>query len=285
MATGITSVSSLNSLFASIYEDAFLVMRANNIMTNLVTVHTDSQGTESRIYSSRPAISMASASETTDFATPTVYGKSAAGTVTPSLQMAQVILTDRELRQDPQTRIDAAAELGAAAAAKIERDLTGLFDDLTLGTVGTAGSILTWGHVQAAQSRLAAGTVPGRYSLVLHDYQWHSLGTAVGLQKNLASTPDVVKDELARSFYVGSYGMCDIFVTPNVGTASGTGTAAMFNREALALDMRLAPRIEYQRDASFGGGAWEINIVADYGVGVRRGGYGVTVLGADTLPA
>lgn len=285
MATGNTYVSNLNSLFNTIYEDAFLVMRANNIMSNLVTVYTDSQSTEGRVFSNRPSVSMSAAVENQDFASPTVYGKTAAGTVTPSLVMAQVIMTDRELRQDPQTRIDAARELGMAAAAKIETDLTANFASLTLGTVGTAGSTLTWGHVQAAQSRLANGTVPGRYALVLHDYQWHSLGTVIGLQQNLASTPDIVKDELARQFYVGSYGLSDIFVTPNVPNASSTGTAAMFNREALALDMRLAPRLEYQRDASFGGGAWELNIVADYGTGIRRGGYGVTVLGATSTPA
>jgi hypothetical protein len=285
MATGNTYVSSLNSLFALVYEEAFLTLRANNIMANLVTSYTDRQGTEDRIFSTRPSVSMSGVNENEDFATPTVFGKTAAGTATPTMQMAQIVLTDRELRQDPETRSEAARELGAAAAQKIERDLTGLFDNATGGTVGTANNASTWGHIQAATSILQNGAVPGRYAAVLNTLQYHRLGTAVALQTNLASLPEMVADELARQWYVGSYGLVDFFTTPNVvPDGSDDATGCVFNRGAFALDMRLAPRMEVERDASYGGGAWEFNIVADYGVAVRRGALAVAVIGDASTP-
>lgn len=63
---------------------------------------------------------------------------------------------------------------------------------------------------------------------------------------------------------------------------SDDAVSGVFNRQALALDMRRAPRLEPERDASKR--AWELNISAGYAVGVRRSTYGVAMTADATAP-
>jgi len=57
----------------------------------------------------------------------------------------------------------------------------------------------------------------------------------------------------------------------------------MFAKEALAFDLRRALRIEPQRDASRGGGGWELNATMIYAQGVYRPQYGVRLVGTSTI--
>ena len=53
----------------------------------------------------------------------------------------------------------------------------------------------------------------------------------------------------------------------------------IFGRQAIYLDRRQPFGIEYQRDASRGGGGWELNATMEYAYGVWRPTLGGTVEG------
>lgn len=277
MTTGYSNVSSLNSLFNNIYADAWFVARSNNIMANLVTVFSDRTGDETRTSSTYPQISAQTVAEAEDFANPTVFGKTADSVLTPAEIMAQTLITDRRIETDPQSaRGDAAMELGMAIADKMETDQLGDFSSLTCGTIGGSGTTLTWGHFYAARTKLRGSKVAPPYICVLHEYQWHALAKAVAPAQTLVNNPVWMEDEISRRWYVGSVAGVDIFTTAN-GSLSGTDFyGGMYNRAALALDLRRAPRLEPERDASKR--AWELNITSKYAHGVWRPAFGVAML-------
>lgn len=283
MATGTSGVTELNSLFNDIYEDAVFVARAQNVMAGLVTRFSDSTGDEDRKNSVYPQITAQSVGEYDDFSAPTKFDKTLLSTLTPVEYMAQSILTDRRLETDPQNaKADCSRELGESIADNLEENLLDTFTSLTGGTVGAAGSAMTWGVFFAARTRLAGAKVPGPYVAVLHEYQWHDLASAVAPGVAVTNSP-VVVNEVASSWYVGTVGNVDIYTTPNVDIdGSDDAVGAMFNRQAIALDSRRAPRMEPERDASKR--AWELNITHKYAHGTWRPAFGCQIKSDATAP-
>lgn len=278
MATGASTVASLGGNWIDeIFSDALFVARARNVMAGLVTSFTDRTGDEARSLLQYPQISAQSVGETEDYANPTEFTKSKLSTLTPGEIIGQVLLTDRRLETDSQNaRADASRELGEAIADKVEADLLGTLDDLTGGTVGAAGTVMTWGHFFAARARLAGSKIPGPYACVLHEYQWFNLAksaSVAGAQTNAAAG---LLDEVNRRFYVATVADVDIFTSANIPIdASDDANGAMFNRAAIAFDSRRPPRLEPERDASKR--AWELNLTAKYAAGVWRKAFGLTL--------
>lgn len=285
MATGTTNVSAYNSLFANIYPDALLIARANCVMAQLVTTYNDSSGTEQRIFSQREQATAQNVDEGTDFASPDRMGKASLATLTPGEVMSQVVLSDRAIRQDPRVVADAAKEMGMAMAQKIDEDLISTFTSLTGMAVGTANTTLTWANVLAGQARLFAANVPGPYNVVLHPYQAYDLTTEVGLTKNLASTPDSVKNGLAEDMWLGSFQNMNFYVSNNIeADGSDDAVGAMFSSEAIALDVRIAPH-GYAPEFDASARETEFNLHADYAFGVRRPLYGGEITSDVTAPS
>ncbi len=287
MTTGITNVSAFASLFPDIYERAMAVARANCVMVPLVTVYNDSQGVETRRLSLREQATAQSVSEGTDYASPDRMGKSAGATLSPGEVMVQAVLSDRAIRQDPTVVQDAADEMGYAMAKKIDGDLLGLFASFSGGAgvaVGSADNTLTWANILAAQQQLANSNIPGRYNCVLHPYQMYDLTTEISLTKDLASTPDSVKEGLADSMWQGSFQNIDFYVSTNMtAEASDNARGAMFSPQGIALDIRVAPHgFAPEFDAS--ARETEFNLHADYGYGIRRADYGIDILSDITAP-
>jgi formaldehyde-activating enzyme involved in methanogenesis len=159
-------------------------------------------------------------------------------------------------------------------ATKIETDLLGVFSSFTGGTIGAAGTTITWGHIFAMESILRAKKAPAPYFLVLHPYQWHPLAKAATVAGASQTIAPSVAEQVNTSFWVKTVANVNIFVTSNISIdASDDAVCGMFSRDALALDMRRAPRIEPERDASRRG--WELNLSAIYAKGVWRPTFGV----------
>jgi hypothetical protein len=77
---------------------------------------------------------------------------------------------------------------------------------------------------------------------------------------------------------------CMIFESANLTPDGGDDvTAGIFSPMALALDVRRAPRIEPERDASRR--ATELNLSAVYAHGVWRPKFGVKLISDATVPA
>lgn len=285
MAVGASGVAQLNSNYISqLYADAMFIARDRNIMQPLVRTFNDRTGDESRASLEYSSISASSVNEDEDFSAPTQFTKTQLANLTPGEIIAQVLLYDRRMETDPQNaREDASRELGNAIADKVETDLLSNFSSLTGGTVGSAGTSITWGHFFAARAQLRGAKVPGPYSCVLHEYQWHDLAGTATVAAAQTTASDAFRDQVMSQFYVGQVADVSIYVTPNISIdASDDAYGAMFNRDAMAFDSRRAPRLEPERDAS--ARAWELNITAKYAYGVWRPAFGVAMLFDATAP-
>jgi len=267
----------ISTYIQAIYEDAMFVARENDIATRLVTVFRDTTDeAKTRVSSEYGSATVNTIGETDDLAgqafTPAVLE-----TLTPAEAGAQFPLTDKRMSADPfGVRNDAAMELGMATAKKINNDVLGDLANLTGGTVGSAGTTITWGHFFAAHAQLVNTKAPPPYRCVLHTYQWAQLARAASIAATTQPAPVGVVDDVMRRWFVGSVADTDIFITSDLTVSSGDdASGGMFSPSALALDMRRAPRLEPQRDAS--ARVWELNFTTVYAHGVWRPAFGIVM--------
>lgn len=269
----LNTYSDISAFVNVVFEDAMFVARDNNLMAQLVTVYSDRQGMALRKNSEYGTATINSIGETDDL-TSQAFTPSLLSTLTPAEVGAQFFLTDQRLESDPfAVRSDAANELGFAMAQKIETDLVGNFSSLTGGTIGAAGSAASWGYFYAMLTALRAQNAPAPYAFVCRPEHWHYMGKAVAPGATVTNSPALQNSVVGR-FYVGSVSGVDIYTSSNISRdGSDDAVAAMFNPQALALDVRRAPRLEPERDASRRG--WELNLSAIYAHGVWRPKFGV----------
>lgn len=271
------------SFVNNVYEDALFVARDNTLMSGLVTTFADRTGVAPRKNSEYGTAVIRALDETDDMVSQ-AFTPANLSTLTPSEFGAQFFVTDLREETDPFTiRSDAAVELGMAAAQSVDTNLTGQFSSLTGGTVGAAGTVITWGHFTAMLSRIRAQNAPGPYAFVCHPYHWHQLAKAVlpaGAQVNAPN----FQDEVLKRFWVSSVGPVDIYTSTNITVdASDDAYCAMFARPALALDVRRAYRIRPERDESRRG--LELNASMVYAKGVWRPRFGIQGLFDASAPS
>lgn len=265
----------------TVWADAMLVARDNNVMSGLVTRFGDLQGLAVRKNAEYGTAVFNQITETDDLSSQT-FTPSIKQTLTPYEYGAQFFITDSRMETDIYAvRQDAAQELGASYGQKIDTNLTGLFSSLTGGTVGAAGSDLTWANFFAAITKMRRALAPRPWVAVLTPEQWHCLGTSIAPGVTVSNSP-YIQDEFVRQFFVNNVAGVDIFLTANI--TSGTSVfGGMFSRNALALDMRRPFRLEPERDASRRG--LELNASSVYAYGVWRPEYGIAINTAGTAPA
>jgi hypothetical protein len=275
----INTYSDISSFVNTVWEDAFFVARENNVMAALVTGFTG-EGMAVRTNSTYSSVTVNAVGESDDLTSQAFYPTSGQ-TLTPAEFGAQFFFTDTRLESDIfGVRSDAAIELGRGFGQAVDNALLGDLDNLTGGTVGTAGSNITWANIFAAQSVLRAAFAPTPYVAVLSPYQWHCLGTAVAPGVTVTNAP-ALQDAIMERWFVGNVAGVDIYLDGNI--AEGTSIyGAMFARPAMALDWRRAPRLEPERDASRRG--WELNMSMIYAHGVWRPAWGVAINTAGTAP-
>ena len=291
-----TTVASMNGLWLDrVYEDAVFAARARTLMASsgIVTTFNDRTGDEARDLPEYVRGTAAEVAETADYTAAQELTKGTAGSLSIKEAIAQFLVTDRRFESDPDdVRNAAAVELGNALSTKIDTDMTALFASFTGGggTIGVGTTALSWGQLFAARSRLAAGgttgnTVPGPYVAVLHEYHWFNLAKSASVAGAQTNASAALLDDVNRGYYVASVGDMDIFVSNNISAGTATGNPAVsgvFNRQAIALDMRRAPRLEPDRDAS--ARATELNMTVKYAAGVWRPSFGIPVLASAALP-
>lgn len=278
----LSKVSSINSLFNTIFEDALFVMREQNLMAGLVTNYT-ATGMQNRQMGIYPQLSAQTVAEGVDYANATEWTKTNQMTITPAEKMVQVVITDQRIATDPDdARADAAREMGGAIATAIDVDLVNLFSGFSV-TKGTANNALTIANCAAAISVLRNAKAPNPLYFVLHPYQWQDVWALLGSPAaNQAFLGDLA-NEAMRSYFVGSFLSATWFTSANITIdANSDATGAVFHREALALDTRRAPTMEVERDASLRG--WELNMTVWYGVAERRDSFGVGIISDATEP-
>lgn len=257
----------------TVWEDALLVARDNNLMAGIVTGFGDRSGTAVRSLQTYGTATINTLAEADDLVSQS-FTPSQLATLTPAELGAQFFVTDLREETDPfGVRSAAALELGQAMAEKIDRDLLSDFASLTGGTVGTSGSTNSWGYFAAMLTRLKAQKAPMPYVYVCHPYQWHPLAKAASVAGTHTNIGPALADNINRNFFVGNVMGVDIYVTANLPLSGTDAKPAMFSRAALALDIRRAPRIEAERDGSRRG--VELNLSGVYAHGVWRKTFGV----------
>jgi hypothetical protein len=285
MSAAFTQVSDIQSptdFIQKIYEDALFVAREQNLMGSLVTNYTG-QGVAPRISSEYNSANIVAVNDDDDL-TSQSFKPTVLSTLTPSEVGAQYLITDQRAESDPfGVRQAAALELGAAMATKVESDLISNFGSLTGGTAGAAGSTMTWDYFFAAVSQLRAQKAPAPYYAVLHPYQIHQLAKAAAVTGTINNTPNFGDEVMRNRFFTMAAG-CMIFESANlVPDNSDDVTAGVFSSMALAFDVRRAPRIERERDASRR--ADELNLSMVYAHGVWRPKFGVKLISDASTPS
>ena len=280
MAVVINTSGSISAFLTNIYEVALLVARENSVMSGLVHNFTNGQGMNGRVWATYSGGTFGTISESYDTADNSqAFTPSAAGTLTPAIFAATYTLSDMRIASDPfGVQADAGRDLGQLAAVGVDKALVGLFTSFTGGTIGATTTALTWPGIQKASAYIRANLAPAPYSCVLTPAQLYDLTAATSGVPTLLQSQKLIEE--FGQFYASSWAGIDFFVDANITDTGGTTSAGIFSRDALALDIRRAFRIEMQRDASVGGGAWELNASMVYAYGVYRPTFGVLLKGA-----
>jgi hypothetical protein len=182
---------------------------------------------------------------------------------------------------------DGALELGLAASDKVEADIVSDFGSLTGGTVGTAGSAITWSYMSAAiaKARNANKSVAVPLVAVIHGYQWAVLAKAASVAGASVVNAPAFQDSVTSKAPLGQVAtfmgvpIMQTFQSPDT---NDDFTGAIFSRDALAIDWRRAIRIEPERKASRRG--TQYNMSAVYAHGVWRPALGVKLIFDATAP-
>jgi hypothetical protein len=274
---GESTYNTISTLVGNILDGALLAASENSVMQPLVRNFTDFNDLRPRIATNYTGGTIVSLAEVSDLSAQT-FTPAAAGTITPGIWAQQYYLTDARINSDPfGVQTDASADLGRVFGVKVDTALATLFSSFTGGTVGTAGGTLTWANIQRAAAYLRANYAPGNYICVLRPEQWYYLTSATSGVPTLQSSPAWM-DSLAASFYQSSWGGIDFFVDGNI-TAGTAAVGGMFHPDALAFDLRKPFGIEVQRDASRGGGGYELNASMWFGAGIYRPTFGAQLIG------
>lgn len=274
----VTTVSDLNGLYNTIYDDALFVAREMNLMGGLVT-NVAATGWMDRKVSIRPQVTAVSVGETQDFNSPTTMGLSLQATLSPGEIAAQVVITKRDLETDPHGATAAASyELGASIATKIDVDLLGTFTSFSTDKGDGAGSSATFENFAAGVSvvRNVTKRSDGEPVAVLHPYQWHDLWLELGKPAATYTNLQDVTTQALRDYYITTLlGGVQIFTSANISVdGSDDAIGGIFTRSAIYLDTRRAMTMETpEYDAS--ARAWELNVNAGYAYGLVRSTYGV----------
>ena len=281
----INRYSDISGYVQTIYEDALAVARDNVIVTNLVQGFGDRDGLAPRTNSRYAGTITLTQVEDVDDLTSQAYNPSTYKTITPAEFAGQVFITDTRRRNDPfMVEQETRNEFGLAQAAHVERNLIGNFSSLTAGTAGGGGTAPKWSTWYVALAMARKTNRAGDWACVMHPDAWFHLGTAAALQGNVsqANAPDF-QNEAMRQFWMGRVQGVDIYTSTYCNNGGTAIYGALFQRDAIALDMRVPFTIEPERDASRRG--WELNASMTYGHGVWRPEYGIALLGDATLPA
>jgi hypothetical protein len=276
----VNTSGSISTYLSNIFEASLLAARENSIMAKLVTVFGDASGMQGRAFSTYSGGTFGTVPEGTD-ASAQVFTPSTSGTLTPYVYMGRYDLSDMRVASDPfGVTADAGRDLGQLYAVAVDTFLCGtaIFDGLTAGTVGATVTALAWGTcIQKASAKIRIQKAPAPYECVLAPAQWYDLSAATSIPALLASQR--LMDEFGQ-FYVASWAGINFYVDANISDSGGTVHGGMFNRQAIALDIRRGFRIEPQRDASVGGGQTELNSSAVFAYGLYRPAFGVLLSGA-----
>ena len=278
MTVAINTEANIAAFVNTVWADALLVARENNVMAPLITNFGDLTGLALRKNAKYGTATWNQVAEIDDL-TSQAFTPSTDQTLTPYEYGAQFFFTDSRFESDIfAVRQDAAIELGRAYGQKIDGYLVSLFTSFTGGTAGGTTTNMKWASFLNARTQMQRALAPLPWRCVLSTEQYMCLGTTIAPGVTVTNAPQL-QDEFIRQYYVNTIAGVDIYVDGNIGTGA-TVYGGMFSPSAIALDMRRAFRLEPERDASRRG--IELNVSSVFAYGVWRPQYGVLISTAGT---
>jgi hypothetical protein len=281
---GESTANAISTFINEVWEAAVLVARENTVMAPIVTTFGDRSGLASRYFSRYTGGTVGALAETSDLSAQT-FTPGTISVLTPAQFGAQYYITDLRLESDPfNVRADAARDLGELFGVHVDSNLCGtaVLGALTAGTVGSAGGTLTWANIMKAITLLRSANAPQPYYCVLAPGQWYHLAATIAPGVTITNMP-AIQNSIAGRFFVGNVFGVDFYIDANI-TSGTAAMGAMFAREAIALDVRRAFRLEAERDASRGGGGYELNATMVYAYGAWDKAKGVQMIGTSVIP-
>lgn len=277
--------SDVSSIAQRLEEDAYFIVRETGTMVNLVKTFTDGSGANIRRGYKFNNITVRDIGDEDDL-TSQAFTPSADQDLTPAEHGAQIALTDLRMESELPEDImnDSGQELGLAAVDSIEADLVGNLSSLTGGTVGTAGSTMTWAYLSAAiaQARNANKSNAKPLFAMIHAYQWTVLAAAANIAGASANVAGSFEEDLTRIGFVKMFEGVPIFRTFQPVDSSDDFAGGVFPREAIAMDWRRLIRVRPERDESRR--VLELNMSMVYAHGVWRPDLGVVLLADASAP-
>ncbi len=280
-----TTLSLVRQYLPDIWEAALDYIQYNFVMPSLVTVFSDTTSWVDRKVTEFSEGTVDEDLGELEDLTPQELRRHLLSVLTPAEHGMQYLITDRNLESDNiNTLAQAAQNIGYSIGKHVDRALLGdMSTKFTGGTVGAANAALTWANIYEGRSRLATAGVPGPYSVVLHELQWHDLAVAANIAATSIAHSMQVRNDIQNRYYLASQGDLNFYVTGLLSIDGSDDTVGgMFARDALALDLRRGLRIEPDRDPSKR--ATELNATIVYAHGGWRPSWGVRIISDATLP-
>lgn len=219
--------------------------------------------------------------ETTDLDNP----QSVADTlfqITPTVTGIHMRVTDRVYRRISKKVI---AKMGQLAQNAIDRkkdeDYLATFASATT-TLGGTGTTLSSGIIAAAARRITSNTTEGATGTivtVLHGFQIKDLEDELRAGIGTYTIPKGLTEEVFRDGFRGTISSTNLYEDGNITiNATPDARGAVHAREAIVMVQGHSPRSEKERKPNIGGGADDVFMYDEYGLGERSAGnwlYGI----------
>lgn len=284
----LTLYSDISARVNDIIEDSLAVARSANLLLPTIT-QLSATGMMNRTVNEYNAITFAQAGEEDDTSAQQ-FSKDALSTLTPAAYRARIDITDQRAESDFDSEIaNASVEFGNAAAKSVDVNIATNFSSATAGTIGSAGTVITWAHITAAMAIVANADVqPGSpIFCALHPYQWEPLLSAATLAGSSISQNPAFTDRVAAApnYFTMPQFVGVTFVITNAIAIDGSDDAygCMYVPQAFAVDLRKGFNVRPQRDESRE--LTELNASLWYAHGTWRPAFACAILSDAATPS
>lgn len=212
--------------------------------------------------------------------------------ITPGEAGVAIVLTDVALSAG---RDDYAAQMGRvmgdSIGQKVDKDGVTRFQDYT--AIGTAGSAMTVGFVNAAVARVAAGNAAGEpptkpWWFVSRPEPMRILLNAI-VSTGTYPVPSGISQEVIEQYYAHDmkvFGLNGGFATinaPRNASGANDSTSAVFAQDS-EIFVEAHP-VQFEKERSIALRGWLMTGIARYAYGAYQTGWGTSILTDSALPS